>query len=98
MLQKNTKILSPPLSNHDFRTENNQKLVFSDPLPPTSDYAIYEWSLCEQPLVVFKPGRRMNILLFYFSKYVIFEIVGLVGRYIYIYILKRPPNFAKSPP
>ena len=37
---------SPPLRNHVFSTENNQKLAFSDPpaLPPTSDYVIYEWS------------------------------------------------------
>ena len=24
----------PPLRNHDFSTENNQKLAFSDPSPP----------------------------------------------------------------
>ena len=36
----------PPLCNHVFSTENNQKLAFSDPpLPPTSDYVIYECSL-----------------------------------------------------
>ena len=36
----------PPLRNHFFSTENNQKLAFSDPpSPPTSDYVIYEWSL-----------------------------------------------------
>ena len=36
----------PPLRNHVFSTENNQKLAFSDPpSPPTSDYVIYEWSL-----------------------------------------------------
>ena len=35
----------PPLCKHVFSTENNQKLAFSDPLPPTSDYVIYEWSL-----------------------------------------------------
>ena len=35
----------PPLRNHVFSTENNQKLAFSDPpSPPTSDYVIYEWS------------------------------------------------------
>ena len=37
---------APPLRNHVFSTENNQKLAFSDPpSPPTSDYVIYEWSL-----------------------------------------------------
>ena len=36
----------PPLCKHDFSTENNKKLAFSDPpSPPTSDYVIYEWSL-----------------------------------------------------
>ena len=35
----------PPLRNHVFSTENNQKLAFSDPPSPhTSDYVIYEWS------------------------------------------------------
>ena len=35
-----------PLRKHVFSTENNQKLVFSDPPPPpTSAYVIYEWSL-----------------------------------------------------
>ena len=33
-------IFGPPslLRNHGFSTENNQKLAFSDPPPPTSDY------------------------------------------------------------
>ena len=34
----------PPLRNHVFSTENNQKLAFSDPPPPYKYYAIYEWS------------------------------------------------------
>ena len=41
--------LDPPsplrLLERVFSTENNQKLAFSDPPPPTSDYVIYEWSL-----------------------------------------------------
>ena len=33
----------PPLRNHVFSTENNQKLPFSaPPSPPTSDYVVYE--------------------------------------------------------
>ena len=38
-------VLPPYVLNHVFSTENNQKLAFSDPLPPTSDYVIHEWSL-----------------------------------------------------
>ena len=36
----------PPLRKHVFSIENKQQLAFlTPPLPPTSAYVIYEWSL-----------------------------------------------------
>jgi hypothetical protein len=48
-----------------FSTENNQKLAFSDPSPPTSDYVIYEWSLrCSKSFFfVFLEFSRVHLYL-----------------------------------
>ena len=51
MLLKTFRLLAPPPRKHDFSTENKHKLPFSNPLPPTSSYVIYEWS---------PPGKKIK--------------------------------------
>ena len=54
----------PPLRNHVLITENNQKLVFSEPpSPPTSDYVIYEWSLSSWYYMTSQGRCLLNVLL-----------------------------------